>query len=64
MSGFYHTISAAASTLIELIKHPLRAFGRFCGRIVEVVSSIKKKIFGDDSPGTIPSTTLDQRTAS
>ena len=64
MPGFYHTISAAASTLIELIKHPARAFGRFCGRIVEVVSSIKKNIFGDDSPGTNPSTTLDQRTAS
>ena len=64
MTGFYHAISSAASTLLELIKRPARAFGRFCGRIVEVVSSIKKKIFGDDSPGTIPSTTLDQRTAS
>ena len=64
MSGISSTISAAAVALIELIKRPLRAFGRFCGRIVEVVSSIKKKIFGDDSPGTIPSTTLDQRTAS
>ena len=64
MTGFYHAISSAASTLIELIKHPVRAFGRFCGRIVEVVSSIKKNIFGDDSPGTNPATTLDQRTAS
>ena len=64
MSGISSTISAAAAALIELIKRPARAFGRFCGRIVEVVSSIKKKIFGDDSPGTIPSTTLDQRTAS
>ncbi len=64
MPGVYHTISSTASTLIELIKRPVRAFGRFCGRIVEVVSSIKKKVFGDDSPVTIPSTTLNQRTAS
>ena len=64
MSGFYNTISAAASTLIELIKRPARAFGRFCGRVVDIVSSFKKKIFGDNSSGTSPSTPLNQRIAS
>ena len=64
MSEFYNTISAAASTLIELIKRPARAFGRFCGRVVDIVSSIKKKIFGDSSSGSIPSTPLNQRKAS
>ena len=64
MSEFYNTISAAASTLIELIKRPARAFGRFCGRVVDIVSSIKKKIFGDSSSGSSPSTPLNQRKAS
>ena len=64
MSGFYNAISAAASTLIELIKRPARAFGRYCGRVVDIVSSFKKKIFGDNSSGTSPSTSLNQRIVS
>ena len=64
MSGFYNAISAAASTLIELIKRPARAFGRFCGRVVDSVSSFKKKIFGDNSSGTSLSPPLNQRIAS
>ena len=63
MSGVANTISAAASTLIELIKRPARAVGRFCGRIVDAVSFIKKKIFSDNSC-TSPSTPLGQRAAS
>ena len=64
MSEFSNTISAAASALIELLKRPVRAVGRFCGRVVNAVSSIKKKIFGDNPSGASPSTSLDQRTAS
>ena len=64
MSGIFNAISNAASSLIESIRHPLVAFGRFCGRIVSAVSSIKKKIFGENSSGTSPSTSLNQRTAS
>ena len=64
MSGFYNSISAAASTLIGLIKRPGMAFGRFCGRVVDIVSSFKKKIFGDNSSGTSPATPLNQRIAS
>ena len=64
MSGFYSTISAAASTLIGLIKRPARAFGGFCGRVVDIVSSFKKKIFGDNFSGTSPPAPLNQRVAS
>ena len=64
MSEFSNTISAAASALIELLKRPVRAVGRFCGRVVNAVSSIKKKIFGDNPSGASPSTSLNQRTAS
>ena len=43
MPEFSNTISAAASALIELLKRPVRAVGRFCGRVVNAVASIKKK---------------------
>ena len=41
MEGLVNTISSAASTLIELIQRPVRAFG---GRIVDAVSFIKNTI--------------------
>ena len=64
MPRYYNTISAVVSTLIELIRRPARVFGRFFGGVVEIASPIKKKIFGDNSSGTSPSTPLDQRTVS
>ena len=61
MEGLVNTISSAASTLIELIPRPVRAFG---GRIVDAVSFIKNTIFGESSPDATHSTSLQQRTAS
>ena len=61
MEGLVNTISSAASSLIELIPRPVRAFG---GRIVDVVSFIKNTIFGESSPDARPSTSLQQLTAS
>ena len=61
MEALVNTISSAASTLIELIQRPVRAFG---GRIVDAVAFIKKKIFGEGSPDATPTTSLHQRTAS
>ena len=61
MEGLVNTISSAASTLIELIQRPVRAFG---SRIVDAVSFIKNTLFGESSPDARPSTSLQQRTAS
>ena len=61
MEGLVNTISSAASTLIELIQRPLRAFG---GRIVDALSFIKNKILGEDTPVATPTTSLRQRKVS